>query len=77
MTTKTIYEKTTEEIGTLDWQLITKEGEYAVYRAKVFGGWLLQNHAYSYGTGIAQSLLFIPDPKHEWSLNKYLTTTLR
>jgi len=36
---------------------------YRVYRAKVFGGWLVT-------VGLAApSVAFVPDPKHEWKVN--------
>lgn len=53
-------------IGTLKWEDIKGTGSnYAtrrISRAKVFGGWLVSSEG--------GSLTFIPDPNHEWKLDK-------
>ena len=55
--------------GSLLWQSIKTEGEghkpsYCA-RAKVFGGWLVTSQIEFSG-----NLVFIPDPNHEWKLDK-------
>ena len=39
-------------------------GNEKFYRARIADGWLVGTQNYSGGT--AQSLTFVPDPKHEW-----------
>ena len=34
-------------------------------RAMVFGGWLVLNERYAI-SGCSQSMVFVPDPSHEW-----------
>jgi len=58
-----------------EWQVISRdETDYILTcaeRSKVIGGWLVINR-----TGIpvrdeqviSESMVFIPDPKHEWSI---------
>lgn len=44
-------------------------------RAKVFGGWLVYNYTYSTvmkneSIHCSESMVFIPDPNHEWEIDK-------
>lgn len=57
-----------------EWEPLDKwgdEGEITC-RAKVFGGWIVKAETYNDGkrgfktTNL--SLVFVPDPKHEWEL---------
>jgi len=36
------------------------------YRAKVFGGWIVEHYA----TADHTSMVFIPDPHHQWRLKE-------
>ncbi len=38
-------------------------------RAKVIGGWVLKNIYYR-GKLRYENMVFIPDPKHEWSIDE-------
>lgn len=40
------------------WERIDQQTE----RAKVIGGWIV----WSFGSGDNGSMVFVPDPKHEW-----------
>lgn len=52
------------------WQQITKNDDNATLRAKVIGGWVICKINTAYGLdnskSISNSLVFIPDDKHEW-----------
>lgn len=37
-------------------------------RAKVYGGWIFKNIAGSVNTTLATSMVFVPDPNHEWEV---------
>ena len=39
------------------------------FRAKVFGGWIVKSIFYI-GYDIGVSMTFVPDPNHEWELDK-------
>jgi hypothetical protein len=49
-----------QEPVTFTWQKLAA-GREAAMRAKLPGGWLI-----SIGEGTARSVVFYPDPKHEW-----------
>jgi hypothetical protein len=51
----------------LSWEVIcyNQDKSYNTSRAEVFGGWLVK----VYGED-ESSLTFVPDPNHEWSLEK-------
>lgn len=60
----------------MKWEAVpfnTHELSHCLYRAKIFGGWLvLKNHVRgSYNTLHGESLIFVPDAKHEWKLENY------
>lgn len=51
-----------------EWEEIfsSPDGRNFTYRAKVFGGWIISS--YTYATTPAESMVFIPDPNHEWEI---------
>jgi hypothetical protein len=50
-----------------EWQKIEKYTR----RAKVFGGWIIHSFD-SVEDSLSESMVFIPDPKHEWDLEDYV-----
>ena len=68
-----LFSKTTYA-GQLTWEVIKSDcndsmiaNHMLIYRAKVPGGWLVTNSsAHKEGLG----LTFMPDPNHEWTLDK-------
>ena len=44
------------------------------YRAKVIGGWLVNNNTYTdvinkgNERSLSESMVFVPDPNHEWKI---------
>lgn len=55
-----------------DWECLdaTFQGdEVTTWRVKVFGGWVFKEEYYSDdGNALHCSLLYIPDPNHEWEV---------
>jgi hypothetical protein len=47
----------------LDWELLDRDEDNRIDRAKVLGGWLVRFHGCYKG-----GLTFVPDPKHKWKL---------
>lgn len=46
------------------------EGTTNTIRAKVFGGWLLNNCTYNQNRPMqSESMVFIPDPDHKWKID--------
>ena len=41
-----------------------------IFRAKVFGGWIVKSSRDVYNA-VSESMVFIPDPKHEWEMRHY------
>lgn len=58
-----IYNKAITKIP-FEWKKI---GNFS-YRAKVIGGWLINNINSRGEEGISESCVFIPDPYHEWEI---------
>lgn len=68
----------------LNWDEINHDNGFILRRAKVFGGWLVNSlldgcTPTRYSNGYIEnershewrsSLTFVPDPNHEWDLNK-------
>lgn len=57
------------------WELINHGISSSVYeeteRLKVLGGWIVRTQLHNgKAQAMAVSLVFIPDPKHEWDLNE-------
>jgi hypothetical protein len=46
----------------IEWELLASEG-LTTSRLKVPSGWIIK-----YESGDAASMVFVPDPKHEWKL---------
>ena len=42
----------------------------ATVRAKVFGGWIVHHTWVLNKNEIAESMVFVPDPNHEWVIDK-------
>ncbi len=51
------------------WEDIKNLPSHKTYRAKVFGGWLVNTASYLNEKLIDESLVFIPDPKHAWQID--------
>ncbi len=45
----------------IEWEALGHNTTGSVYRAKVYGGWLVRISAYE-----AEALTFYPDPNHVW-----------
>jgi len=55
-----------------EWENIYSDGELFTMRAKVFGGWCILNTKFEpneIGNVISESMVFVPDPNHEWVIN--------
>jgi hypothetical protein len=39
-------------------------------RAKVIGGWLIQHGSYTNKGSITESMVFVPDKDHDWTIVK-------
>ena len=53
------------------WEEINITGNYATYRAKVLGGWLVVlNNCDSDGKLRTNNMIFLSDKKHEWSIEE-------
>lgn len=46
-----------------------KTYEETTERVKVFGGWIVKNF-HKYDNMFSESMVFIPDPDHKWSLDQ-------
>jgi hypothetical protein len=52
------------------------EGGTNTYRARVIGGWIITTNTYTNilndgnERSISESIVFIPDAKHEWEIDK-------
>jgi len=55
---------------TFEWEIIYEFGENRTYRAKVFKGWLVSSNTYEKKGGLSEAMCFIPDPTHEWEIEK-------
>lgn len=53
-----------------EWEEIKNLSSHKTYRAKVFGGWLVSTESYLEGERKSESLVFIPDSKHEWEIDE-------
>jgi hypothetical protein len=55
-----------------EWEKINKNLISYTYRAKVIGGWIVNNFSYDQTKEqtlpISESTVFVPDPKHEWEV---------
>lgn len=51
-----------------EWETIQSEPYQSTNRLPVIGGWLVAVVEYGEDGGIAQSVVFVPDPKHEWTV---------
>jgi len=60
----------------LKWEIISDYNDGVdqnqMARAKVFGGWIIKSHTYSTKSFVAnlisESMVFMPDPNHEWKI---------
>jgi len=50
------------------WIQVCEPHAFRTYRAKVFGGWIVRT--YDFADIAACAMVFIPDPKHEWEIDK-------
>ena len=56
-----------------EWESISETQKHTTCRAKVHGGWIincLTNVIDNSGYNTSESMVFIPDPKHEWTVEK-------
>lgn len=57
-----------------EWEKICSHGDMATMRARVFGGWIVRTVCWTKEwtanvmRGVAESSVFVPDPKHEWEI---------
>jgi hypothetical protein len=51
----------------IDW---IERCQIRTWRAKVIGGWVLRCESWSIEPGLSESMVFIPDPNHEWEIDK-------
>jgi len=52
-----------------EWELIYSYPGVATNRARVFGGWLVNNATESPTKAYAESMVFVPDPDYNWILH--------
>jgi len=54
--------------GAVVWEYLRckKEGPNVLYRAKVFGGWLVYTEWVGGARELGCGFTFIPDPEHQW-----------
>ena len=57
-----------------EWDDIKNLPSCDTYRAKVFGGWLVNNvtkymDARGSSAGQSESMVFVPDPDHQWKVD--------
>ncbi len=58
-----------------EWEALYSYGEVSTARAKVFGGWIVRTVCWSKewgetaARGLAESSVFVHDPKHEWEID--------
>ena len=50
------------------WETLVHTNNGGSYRAKVHGGWIVNNTTIHESGSVAESSCFIPDPNHEWSV---------
>lgn len=58
-----------KKVDPLAWEMLTDEEDFGTWRRRVPGGWLVRT-AEEYYHGGGEALCFLPDPNHEWRLNK-------
>lgn len=56
------------EWETIHEKLINSQRFTYTERARVFGGWLVNSRAHHDGVG-HESMVFMPDPQHKWTLD--------
>jgi hypothetical protein len=60
----------------LNWEEIKHDCSFHLYRAKIFGGWLVVTPINGLKSLIGgkpdmqSSVTFVPDPNHQWELNQ-------
>jgi hypothetical protein len=60
-----------------NWELLTNDSKNAnaVMRAKVWGGWIVHSgtffHDVEQPITYSESMVFVPDPKHEWCIDVF------
>lgn len=52
------------------WELLTSGTNYFTSRAKVIGGWLVLNKSADNGENVSETMVFIADPNHSWSIEE-------
>lgn len=54
--------------GAVVWERLycKKEGPNGLFRAKVFGGWLVYTEWAALGRDTSYGFTFMPDPEHQW-----------
>ena len=50
------------------WQLIHGDNCTYTHRAKVIGGWIINQSTIGGYVALSESMVFIPDPNHEWEI---------
>ncbi len=45
-----------------------EDAEIRTWRAKVIGGWLVRTECWDKDMGQSESMVFLPDLKHEWEI---------
>ena len=58
-----------------EWEILNHDdgSSFRTFRAKVIGGWLVRNitwydHDEFQASSLCESMVFVPDPKHEWGI---------
>jgi hypothetical protein len=54
-----------------EWDLLVGnyQSQNKTVRAKVLGGWIVRSIFVDEDYGVAQAMVFIPDPKHRWKID--------
>jgi len=61
-----------EKVMKFEWERIhfSDAWEFRTSRAKVFGGWLIRCQSWNDEWGQSESMVFIPDPQHQWEITE-------
>lgn len=58
-----------------EWEELLNLRSCKTYRARVFGGWIVNNLTFHHATSISdpdllsESMVFVPDINHEWTID--------
>jgi len=53
-----------------EWKCISETEGQMTHRSKVIGGWIVSCASYLYGEIKTDTMIFITDPNHEWTIEE-------